>query len=129
MILVGGVLGVGAAGTAPAGHLRAEELAVDRYPRRQFGRQAVVGMDGVDRTDGFAEAAIDAFLRMDVERAPALIDAIDRTGIEAGPILDVDAGGGDDERQVISPARPACVSRRKHGRPRWSPTTAMPRPR
>ena len=53
-------------------------------------------MDGLDRADRLAEPAVDALVRLDVEGAPALIDAIDRTCREARLILHVDAGVGDD---------------------------------
>src|SRR5262245_49526524 len=75
MIQRGDVLGVGAAGTAPAGHRGPEELAVHREPRLELVGQPVVGMDRRHRAHGLAQPAVDAFVGLDVERAPALVDA------------------------------------------------------
>ena len=69
------------AGRAQPVTCRPEELAVDGEPRRELRRQPVVGVDGLDRTDRLAQAAVDAFVGLDVERAPALVDAVDRAGL------------------------------------------------
>ena len=53
-------LGHRAAGFAPAGHARAEELLVDRGELPEALVDVVVFADRVDRADREAEAAIDA---------------------------------------------------------------------
>src|SRR5947209_6639117 len=60
-------------------------------------------MDRGDRADGFAQAAVDAFVRLDIERAAAFVDAVDRTGLQAGLVLDVDAGVDNDEGHELFP--------------------------
>src|SRR4029450_11840509 len=59
-------------------------------------RDVVVVEDGLHRTDRFAGAAVHALVGGAVEHAGALIDAVDRTLLDAGLVLDVDAGLGDD---------------------------------
>src|SRR5690606_33393881 len=65
-----------------------EVLRLRRHP-------AVLG-DGLDRADGLAVAAVDAFHRVDVELAVAFVDAVDRALLHAGAVHDVDARLGDD---------------------------------
>jgi hypothetical protein len=40
---------------------------------------------------------------VDVELAVALVDAVDGALLEAAPVHDVDAAGGDDERHQRAP--------------------------
>src|SRR5215207_10234511 len=61
-----------------------------------LGRDVVLVEDGLHRADGLAGAAVHAFVGVDVEHAVALVDAVDRTLFDAGLVLDVDAGFGDD---------------------------------
>src|ERR1700742_2485090 len=84
------------AGSAPTRHLRSEEFSIDRDPGLQLLREPVVRMNRCDGAHGLAQAAIDALVRLNVERAPALIDAVDRAGVEASLVLYIDAGVGDD---------------------------------
>src|SRR5450631_916897 len=52
--------------------------------------------DGLNRADGLACAAVDALVRVNVERALALVDAVDGAFLNAGLVLDVDARLSDD---------------------------------
>ena len=79
----------------PSGPLRPKELAVDRDEPLQGRRQVGVFPDCLRRTDRHADAAVDAFIRMDVESAWPFINAVDRAATHAGGILAVDAGFGD----------------------------------
>src|SRR6187200_814287 len=79
VVLVGRIALVRAVRPAPPGHLRPKEFTIYSEPGLQFPRKAIIGMDGLDRTDRLAEPAVDALVRLDVQGAPALIDAIDRT--------------------------------------------------
>src|SRR5580692_5529487 len=87
---------VGAAGRGPAGQRRAEEFGIGGPESALFGRQILDGVDRLDRADGKAQAAIDAFVGLDIHHPAALIDAFDGTDDLAGAVLDVDAGRGDD---------------------------------
>src|SRR5712691_10656495 len=95
-------LAVRPAGRTETAHGRAEELGVD-------GNEVTLGLrnirrvvDRVDGAHGDAESAVDAFLGLNVERAQALVDAIDRTARHARTVLNVDARVGDDVRHWIS---------------------------
>ena len=60
--------------------------------------------DCVDGACGFARATVDAGHRVDVEHpvfAFFEVDAVDRADLDAGLILHVDAGLGDDERHAL----------------------------
>src|SRR5699024_196192 len=59
-------------------------------------RGVVLVEDRLDGADGFAGAAVHAFVGLDVEHPVALVDAVHRALVDAGTILDVDAGQGDD---------------------------------
>src|SRR4029078_8451339 len=52
--------------------------------------------DRLDRADRLTSTAVDALVGGDVEHALALVDAVDRTLVDAGPVLEVDARLGDD---------------------------------
>ena len=71
-------------------------------------------MDRRHRAHGLAQPAVDALVRLDVERAPALIDAVDRAGIETGLVLHVDAGIGDDVGHFSLPHRFALLDEGAH---------------
>src|SRR5215208_5078380 len=61
--------------------------------------ELVVGDEGdvaYHRADGLAGAAVHTLRGVDVEHAVALVDAVDRAFLDAGLVLDVDAGLGDD---------------------------------
>jgi hypothetical protein len=81
--------------TQPA-DVRREEVAVDGREMCHFGRQPKVFVDGLRGAGGHANAAVDAFIRVNVQSALAFVDAIDRTALDASAVLDVDAGAGDD---------------------------------
>ena len=74
MIELGAVALIGAARPAPACHLGSEEVAIDRDPGMQLGRQPVIGMDGRDRADRLAQAA----------RLPAVVEALRSKDSEEG---------------------------------------------
>src|SRR4029079_17211993 len=50
-------------------------------------------LDGADRLTG---TAVDAFVRVDVQHPVALVDAVHRTFLDAGPVEQVHARLGDD---------------------------------
>src|SRR5215469_1625880 len=79
-----------------------EELLVDVRVLLPLGGQFVVDEDGLDRADGLAGAAVDALIRMDVEHRVALVDAIHRADLDAGLVLDVDAGFRDHIRHLAT---------------------------
>src|SRR5260370_32812418 len=87
-------LAVGASRRAETRDCRPEEFAVDRDEMPLRGRHIGFVVDGIHRTNRKAQPAIDAFLRLYVKRAQALVDAIDRTAKHARTILDIDAGVG-----------------------------------
>src|SRR2546427_12244474 len=59
--------------------------------------------DRLDRAHGLTGAAVDAFVRMDVEHRVAFVDAIHRTDLDTGLVLHVDARLGDDVRHQVLP--------------------------
>src|SRR6266545_434061 len=61
-----------------------------------LGRDVVLVEDRLHRADGLAGAAVHALVGVDVEHAVALVDAVDRALLDAGLVLHVDAGLGDD---------------------------------
>src|SRR4029450_7130768 len=61
-----------------------------------LGGHVVLVEDGLHRADRLAGAAVHALVGVDVEHAVALVDTVDRTLLDAGLVLDVDAGLGDD---------------------------------
>src|SRR5438477_11764193 len=70
------------------------ELGVHLEP---FFRLAVgVGNDGIGRALGLADAAIDAFVRMDHQHVVALVEAVDGADLHAVHVLALDAVFGDD---------------------------------
>ena len=66
-------------------------LDVGRHVRRDI----LFGEDGRDRALRLACAAVDAFVGVDVELVLTLVDAVHWTDIDAGPVLDPDAGLDD----------------------------------
>ena len=73
-----------------------EERGVGGGELLPLGRHVVVVEDGLHRADRLAGAAVHALVGVDVEHAVALVDAVDRAFLDAGIVLDVDAGLGDD---------------------------------
>src|ERR687890_209889 len=50
----------------------------------------VLGVDGLDRTLGFAGAAIDALFRVDHEVVAGVVDAVDRANLDTTLVLGAD---------------------------------------
>src|SRR5450759_1931632 len=75
-----------------------EEGRVDVEVLGVLGRHVVLVVDRLDRAHRLAGATVDALLRMDVQHPVALVDAVHRTLVDTGPVLDVDTGQGDDVR-------------------------------
>src|SRR4029453_18211305 len=102
--VVGHVLGVAdlradlgrAAGRAERVVALGEEGGVGGGEVLPLRGHVVLVEDGLHRADGLAGAAVHAFVGVDVEHAVALVDAVDRAFLDAGLVLDVDAGLGDD---------------------------------
>ena len=76
---------------------------VDADERRPRVGYRVLGEDRLDRTFGLARATVDALLRVDHEHAADLVDAVDRADVDAGAVLHVDAGLGDDVCHELFP--------------------------
>ncbi|VXB60993.1 hypothetical protein ARTHRO9AX_180479 [Arthrobacter sp. 9AX] len=66
-----------------------EELHVGLVVVRPFVRGVVLVVDRLDRADRFAGSAVDAFVRMDVQRTLTLIDAVDRALFNTCLVLDI----------------------------------------
>src|SRR5699024_2320766 len=73
-----------------------EEVDVGRVVVLPFLGHIVFEEDRLDGADGFARTAVDAFVGVDVERALTLVDAVDRAFFDAGAVLHVHTGLGDD---------------------------------
>src|SRR5690606_24443301 len=74
---------------------RVEELHVHAVVLGPLLRDVVLVVDGLDRAHRLARAAVHALVRVDVQGAVALVDAVDGTLLDARLVLDVDAGLGD----------------------------------
>jgi hypothetical protein len=70
---------------------RVEELHVDVVELGLVGGDVVLVVDGLDRAHRLAGAAVDALVGVDVQHPVALVDAVDRTLLDAREILHVDA--------------------------------------
>src|SRR5262245_31721650 len=75
-----------------------EELLVEVREVLPLVRHLVLGEDRLDRAYGLASAAVDALIGVNEELGVAFIDAVDRADLNAGLVLDGDAGFGDDVR-------------------------------
>src|SRR4029450_5735353 len=69
---------------------------VDLDERRPLLRERVFGEDRLDRAFRLARTAVDALFRINDQEPIELVDAVDRTDVDAGTVFDVDAGLGDD---------------------------------
>jgi hypothetical protein len=78
--------------------LQAEVRTVLGDERLLVGGHVLFREDGADWTGGHARTAINAFFWVNVKLVVALVDALDRTDINAGGILCADAGLSDDVR-------------------------------
>jgi hypothetical protein len=56
--------------------------------------------DGIDRTHCFAQCAGYTFLRVDIKHLVTFMNAVDRTYVDAGTILDTNTRRHDDKRQL-----------------------------
>ena len=104
---------------------------VDLDERLHRVRDGILGEDRLDRAFRLACAAIDAFLGVDHQHAIGLVDAVDRTDLNAGSVLHVDAGLGDDVRHVarapgVLPAVQLHATRRAIGRPKGRRSILVP---
>src|SRR5215211_5505022 len=114
-LIVGDELGVAHLGAdlgEPAGRAEGvgslgEEGRVGGGEVLPLGGHVVLVEDGLHRADGLAGAAVHAFVGVDVEHAVALVDAVDRTFLDAGLVLDVDAGLADDVGHRSAPSHAA----------------------
>src|SRR6185369_4026900 len=121
----------GAAGASQAGDLRLEEFPVDGDEMLQVVRQLHVLEDRARRADRDTDAAVDAFLGMDIESANAFVDAIDRAARHASGVLAVDAAVGDHISHLgavtlSAPSIAACAFAGMLSRLRRRRTTAAP---
>ena len=78
------------------GTQRVEELGVDGEELALVVGQVVLVVDGLDGADGLTGTTVDTLVGVDVQRALALIDAVDRALLDAGAVLDVHAGQAND---------------------------------
>ena len=69
-----------------------EHVAIYLDVLLEVRRHILFRKDRRHRTLGLARAAIDAFIRVDVELFRSLVDAVDRADVDAGAILGVLAG-------------------------------------
>src|SRR5450756_1209551 len=80
----------------PAGQRLGEEPGVVGGEVGPLLGDVVLVEDGLDRADRLAGPAVDALVRLDVERSLPFVDAVDRALFDAGPVQHVDARLGDD---------------------------------
>src|SRR5664280_2712327 len=80
----------------PAGQRLGEEPGVVGGEVGPLPGDVVLVEDGLDRADRLAGAAVDALVRLDVERSLPFVDAVDRALFDAGSVQHVDARLGDD---------------------------------
>src|SRR4051794_18047610 len=102
-------------------------------------RGVVLVEDRLDGAHRLAGAAVDALVGVDVEHPLALVDAVDGALVDAGPVLEVDAGLRDDVGHLDSfrcwrwsvrnslvsrSAAAAGVPRRRDETHEWQPTSS-----
>src|SRR5437588_2666545 len=95
MVLLRGADLCRAAGRSDPAHGVGEELRVDRRELLPLARHVVLVEDRGHGAHGFARPAVDALVGLDVEHPSALVDAVDRALVDAGPVLHVDTGLAD----------------------------------
>src|SRR5476651_234227 len=90
---------------APARHFRPEEFDVGGDEGLLGRRNVDILVDRLHRANRDADAAIDAFVGLDIHHPPTLVDALHRANFLADPVLHIDAGRGDDvsHRSFIPP--------------------------
>ena len=84
----------------PASSLKNRALSA-RYGVQVLG-QVVLVVDRLDRTDRLTRSAIDALIRMDVQAATALVDAVHRALVHASPVHHVDTRLSDHIRHAAT---------------------------
>src|SRR5699024_8669207 len=99
-----------------------EELDVGLVVLGPLVGGVVLVVDRLDGADGLAGAAVHALVGLDVEHPVALVDAVHGALVDAGTILHVDAGQGDD----VGPGRLPSVGAGSH---HLSPPLPAPAPR
>jgi hypothetical protein len=75
---------------------RGEELCVGRGVVLPLRGDVVFVEDRLNGADRLTCTAVDALVRLDVEHAVALVDAVDGALLDAGLVLQVHTGKGDD---------------------------------
>jgi len=85
-----------------------EELDIGLVVVGPFLGKVILVVDCLDRADRLAGAAVDALVRMDIEGAVALVDAVDRALVNAGAVLHIDAGQRDHIGHRAAPLRGRC---------------------
>src|SRR5207237_831674 len=96
------VLGAHATGRAPTRDAGRKELGIGGDEQFLLARHVAILINRLDRADRDADAAIDAFVGLDVHHPPTLVDALDRADFLADAVLHIDAGRGDDVGHVLS---------------------------
>src|SRR5699024_5527690 len=87
-----------------------EEVDVRRVVVLPLFGHIVFVEDRLDGAHGFAGPAVDAFVGVDVEAASAFVDAVDRAFLDAGSVLQVHAGLGDDVGHGFLTSSDACAA-------------------
>src|SRR3712207_295770 len=90
---------------APGAAQVGEELHVGVVEVLPLVRDVVLVVDGLHRADRLAGTAVDALVGVDVEHPVALVDAVDRTLVDARLVEDVDTSLGDDVGHGSPPGR------------------------
>ena len=89
-----------------------EEVDVGRGVVAPLVGQVVLVEDRLDRAHRLAGTAVDALVGVDVEHPAALVDAVDRTFLDAGLVQEVDARLGDHVGHCGPPGRVESFSGR-----------------
>jgi len=66
-----------------------------------FGRNVVLIINRLNRTDWLAGTAIDTFVRLDIEHPSAFVDTVDRTLLDTRFVLDIDTRFGNYVGHVV----------------------------
>src|SRR6202012_5287537 len=88
-----------------------EEVDVDLVVVLPLLGDVVLVVDGLDRAHRLARPAVHTLVRVDVEHALALVDAVHRALFDAGPVKHIDAGQRDDVGHVELLCRPGAAGR------------------
>src|SRR5690606_12388120 len=105
------------------------ELCIDTQIPAFVFRQFIISKNRIDRTYRKAQAAINAFRRVNVHHPSALVDAFHGANDLTVSILYIDAGGSNYVRHGITcPTSLMRALQQTRRRPRPGPSTAVPRP-